>query len=156
MDYSVVVSVVLSFAGGALAVKLWSEWTGFKESVNSVIGVSSEVSHKTVQIDEKLQKLADLTEEMDKKQSDFMNLVGLRVAELKNEVAELKNQIFTPSEPVYEPVSDVNQLETSYEATYKDLIAQGLDPEMAKFRAAEYELSKLADVGGISGIGFGE
>jgi hypothetical protein len=156
VDYSIVFSVVFSFVGGALAVKLWSEWTGFKDSVNSFIGVASQGFQKASEVDEKVEKLTIVAEKMAQDQSEFMNLVGARVLELKNEVFELKNQIFVPSASDSEPISDVNALETSYESTYMDLIAQGLDPEMAKYKAAEYELSKLADMGGIQSLGFGE
>lgn len=55
--------------------------------------------------------------------------------------------IMTPEPPLQQvgaPVS-LMTMQSSFERIEKDLLQQGVDPETAKYKAAEYELDRLAE-----------
>ena len=55
-------------------------------------------------------------------------------------------QIMMPEQPIQpsDPQSFMT-LQTSFEKIEKDLLEQGIDPETAKYKAAEYELDRLSE-----------
>jgi len=73
------------------------------------------------------------------------------VVKLREAVDKFTSTVVPPPEPTaaqYNPTI----MEERYEDTYQDLLNQGLDPEFAKIRAAEYELNYIAN-SGVTNVG---
>lgn len=80
---------------------------------------------------------------------------------LVNEVIKLRTAIDRFVSAVAPPPEQVQQeysprvVEERFDTTYRDLLDQGLDPERAKWRAAEYELEAIAGRGMDENMGIG-
>ncbi len=74
------------------------------------------------------------------------------VSKLRECVAAFTAAVMPPQEPQNAPMT-AELLEAKFEDTYKELIDQGVDPFDAKWKAAEYEMSKLVEIDENIGIG---
>jgi len=73
------------------------------------------------------------------------NSIAKSAVQMQEMLTEIK-AIMMPPVPQEEAVpTSLFSMQNSFESIQKDLIVQGIDPETAKYKAAEYELDRLAE-----------
>lgn len=72
------------------------------------------------------------------------NSIAKSAVQMQEMLAEIKAIMMPPAQADAQPQSFMT-LQTSFENIEKELLTQGLDPETAKYKAAEYELDRLAE-----------
>ena len=72
------------------------------------------------------------------------NSIAKSAVQMQEMLAEIETIMMPPvTQEDAGPVS-LFSMQNSFESIQKDLIGQGIDPETAKYKAAEYELDRLA------------
>lgn len=72
------------------------------------------------------------------------NSIAKSAVQMQEMLTEIKAIMMPPAQADAQPQSFMT-LQTSFENIEKELLTQGLDPETAKYKAAEYELDRLAE-----------
>ena len=73
------------------------------------------------------------------------NSIAKSAVQMQEMLTEIE-AIMMPPAPQEEAVpASLFSMQNSFESIQKDLIVQGIDPETAKYKAAEYELDRLAE-----------
>lgn len=72
------------------------------------------------------------------------NSIAKSAVQMQEMLTEIKAIMMPQAQADPQPQSFMT-LQTSFENIEKELLTQGLDPETAKYKAAEYELDRLAE-----------
>ena len=141
-----------SFAIGSVlawaSVRAADKASAWKKSIQDLADSSAEIKELLRSLTEASRENARASAEVKKSAEMVLASSGI----LNTSIHSLQEMIGNPN-AVEEPALpfDPSMMQYSFERTQKDLIEQGLDPETAKYKAAEYELDRIAD-GDMSGI----
>lgn len=146
--YVVLVSAASMMAG------VWLTWQAFKISAKIKAWTVSieQLADSAVQIRTTLADLSStssVSEEIVAKATHSAMIMKENAESLQQCVQVLHQLVAAQpleSEPVHQSAmpQSLNDLTYSFTKIEKDLLAQGIDPETAKYKAAEYELDRIA------------
>lgn len=145
----------------SMIVGVWLTWQAFKISVKVKTWIASieQLADSAVQIKTTLAGLSNtsaMSEDIVVKVTHSAAIVKQNAESLQQCVQVLQQLVAAQPldpEPAYQSAmpQSLNDLTYSFTKIEKDLLAQGIDPETAKYKAAEYELDRIAG-GDISEI----
>lgn len=72
------------------------------------------------------------------------NAIAKSAVQLQDLLSNIQAIMMPPEQPEDLGPTSMFSMQNSFESIQKELIEQGIDPELAKFKAAEYELEKLS------------
>ena len=102
----------------------------------AVIAVRSHVN--------RLDVIVDMYDKASTDNDKAANSIAKSAVQMQEMLTEIKAIMMPPAQADAQPQSFMT-LQTSFENIEKELLTQGLDPETAKYKAAEYELDRLAE-----------
>ena len=73
------------------------------------------------------------------------NSIAKSAVQMQEMLTEIKAIMMPPVPQEEAAPTSLFSMQNSFESIQKDLIIQGIDPETAKYKAAEYELDRLAE-----------
>jgi hypothetical protein len=114
----------------------------FKEIADSMKEAAA-LSQKVNELSIELIKKIDIFEKAASDNDKAANSIAKSAVQMQDMLVEIK-AIMMPDPPDQEQVS-IPQLQGSFLSIQNELLAQGLDPETAKWKAADYELEKIAN-----------
>lgn len=92
----------------------------------------------------RLDVIVDMYDKASTDNDKAANSIAKSAVQMQEMLTEIKAIMMPPAQADAQPQSFMT-LQTSFENIEKELLTQGLDPETAKYKAAEYELDRLAD-----------
>lgn len=98
-------------------------------------------------IDQNAELLVAMIETYSKAASDndkAANSIAKSAVQMQEMLAEIQAILMPPDQPEQKQAASMFTLQDSFESIQKELIEQGIDPETAKYKAAEYELERLS------------
>jgi hypothetical protein len=72
------------------------------------------------------------------------NSIAKSAVQMQEMLAEIQSILMPPDQSEQKQPLSMFTLQDSFESIQKELIEQGIDPETAKYKAAEYELERLS------------
>ncbi len=92
----------------------------------------------------RLDVIVDMYDKASTDNDKAANSIAKSAVQMQEMLTEIKTIMMPPAQADAQPQSFMT-LQTSFENIEKELLTQGLDPETAKYKAAEYELDRLAE-----------
>lgn len=113
-------------------------------SVRSSVDSVKELSGRIDAFGPKLEALQFEIRELNKQNADAVRSISRSANEFERCLESFRALVEPAQAPVNEVPPSFSDLTYSFQRIQKDLLDQGLDPETAKYRAAEYELDRIA------------
>ena len=144
--------VVAAVAGAFLAWKASHLGIAIREFVNAIKELSSKLDAMVPRFD----RLEAEIRESAKGSSEAVRSIARSAADFENCVASFRVLVEPQAKQSAQGLIDdsitFKDLTYSFDQIQRDLLEQGIDPETAKYKAAEYELDRIAGGGDVSGI----
>lgn len=140
-------SDVLGFVAGAglvslglALVKAYRKFVSLTVSIKEFEELATAIRSNTNRLD----VIVDMYDKASTDNDKAANSIAKSAVQMQEMLAEIKAIMMPPAQADAQPQSFMT-LQTSFENIEKELLTQGLDPETAKYKAAEYELDRLAE-----------
>jgi hypothetical protein len=113
-------------------------------SITANFAVLSQASEKIEQDVAKLERMFEIYSSAAADNDKAANSIAKSAVQMQEMLAEIQSIMMPPvQEQAAQPLS-MFTLQDSFESIQKELIEQGVDPELAKYKAADYELERLS------------
>ncbi len=113
-------------------------------SITANFAVLSHASEKIEHDVAKLERMFEIYSNAAADNDKAANSIAKSAIQMQEMLAEIQSIMMPPAqEQAAQPLS-MFTLQDSFESIQKELIEQGVDPELAKYKAADYELERLS------------